>query len=115
MENNINNNMNTPTKNQALAFDIDVKELSGNKTSNNTSPNKNSMKVKERLEARKMMMDSNTIYINVNDKLMKAEEKRRQNTMEKTNKIQRKTVAHKDNVDQLKNQKENKLNRMKNE
>ena len=105
--------MTTPTKKQALAFEIDVKELSGNKTNDNSSPNMNSLKIKERLEARKMMIDNNTISTSVNEKLAKAEEKRRQNLMEKTSKIQRKILSYKENVDNQKNQKESMLTRMK--
>lgn len=105
--------MTTPTKKQALAFEIDVKELSGNKTNDNSSPNMNSLKIKERLEARKMMIDNNTNSTSVNEKLAKAEEKRRQNLMEKTSKIQRKILSYKENVDNQKNQKESMLTRMK--
>ena len=41
----------TPTKSKALAFDIEV-------TTTNSTPSKSAMKVKERLEQRKMMMEN---------------------------------------------------------
>ena len=97
----------TPTKSKSLAFEIDIKEI----TEPTMTQSPSAMKVKERLEQRKMQVLSNSGEkgSSVEEKIEKAKAKRMTSLMAKTTAMQEKysqkmtTVAQQKQFREIKN------------
>jgi hypothetical protein len=110
----MNMDMMTPTKNQALAFEIDIKETNN---SHGKSPSKSSMKVKERLEQRKQMIQNSDEKMNVDlvqEKIEKAKEKRLSCMKSKTNMMKDRNDRIMKNLDEQKHNFTLRTNMLKN-
>ena len=108
-----NTAMTTPTKAKGLAFDIEIKN---DQESPMHTPNKNTLKTKERLEQRKMLLENSSGEKQIQDvesKIKHANEKRMSGMKQKTETIQERLARRSVIVDLCKSLNEKRIQILK--